>query len=409
VAVSTKAPKVPKSPKKLNSPKAKKLKETPFCQNKSKTHFKKNKPPKCEENEDCQWLKGTGCLKKTPMKVLEKKAPTKPKPKKKATTPKKKAPTPTPKSKTKKKNITVPKQAKKCISGNTGSVQFKGAVLLAHNYEDPKGKKAITSPVGWWVSEKFDGYRSIWNGKSFVSRSGKPFFVPEWFSAIMPPDIPLDGEFWIGRDQFEECGIFRRKLPIEAEWIKYKVRYKVFDMPNNPKPFEERTKDLIKLIKQRAKCMKALNVPVEIAHNYCPLEMTRQVKAKSEKHVQKMLSDVVKKKGEGLMLRQPGSLYERKRSKTLLKIKKVFDDECVIIGYKPGTGKYKEKLGSFYCTLKKKPKIKFYMSGMNDEIRNNYKNTHPIGTIVTFQYNDVTKAGIPRHPRYMRIRGDHDL
>ena len=31
--------------------------------------------------------------------------------------------------------------------------------------------------------------------------------------------------------------------------------------------------------------------------------------------------------GEGLMIRQPGSQYERRRSKTLLKLKKFYDAE----------------------------------------------------------------------------------
>ena len=38
------------------------------------------------------------------------------------------------------------------------------------------------------------------------------------------------------------------------------------------------------------------------------------------------------------------------------------------------------------------------------KIRENYETTHPIGTIITFQYNDLTKLGVPRHPRYLRIR-----
>ena len=57
-----------------------------------------------------------------------------------------------------------------------------------------------------------------------------------------------------------------------------------------------------------------------------------------------------------------------------------------IIGYKKGTGKYKRYLGAFECALEKDPKIKFTISGMDDEIRMNYKTTHPIGTLVTFTY-----------------------
>jgi hypothetical protein len=41
---------------------------------------------------------------------------------------------------------------------------------------------------------------------------------------------------------------------------------------------------------------------------------------------------------------------------------------------------------------------------MDDKIRNSYKNTHPIGTIITITYNGLTGLGKPRHPRYLRIR-----
>ena len=52
----------------------------------------------------------------------------------------------------------------------------------------------------------------------------------------------------------------------------------------------------------------------------------------------------------------------------------------------------------------KNKSIKFTISGMDDEIRKNYKKTHPIGTIVTFTYNGLTSSGKPRHPNYLRIR-----
>ena len=122
-----------------------------------------------------------------------------------------------------------------------------------------------------------------------------------------------------------------------------------------------------------------------------------------------MYKEIIRVKGEGLMLREAGSLYEQKRSSTLLKIKPVYDDECIIVGYNPGTGKYEGKLGSFICVLKKNKNVKFKLSGMTDEIRTNYHTTHPVGTVVTFQCNEFTKTGAPRFGRYLRIRTDHDL
>lgn len=41
---------------------------------------------------------------------------------------------------------------------------------------------------------------------------------------------------------------------------------------------------------------------------------------------------------------------------------------------------------------------------MNDKIRDSYKETHPLGTVVTYTYVGFTEAGIPRHPQYLRKR-----
>ena len=88
----------------------------------------------------------------------------------------------------------------------------------------------------------------------------------------------------------------------------------------------------------------------------------------------------------------------------LLKYKAEYDDECKIIGYKDGTGKYLGKLGAFKCQLVKNPKVEFDISGMDDKIRENYKTTHKIGTIITFKYMGLSDGGVPRHPQYLRIR-----
>ena len=336
------------------------------------------------------------------------KAPTPKAPTPKAPTPK----APTPKAATPNIEKSVVSQIKdgKCTSGNNGKIVFTGNVLLAKEYNKKDGSPTV-NPVGWWASEKFDGYRSIWNGKSFVSRSGKPFMVPEWFSALMPPGIALDGEFWLGRACFEQCGIFRRLVPDEEEWINLDVKYKVFDIPSLNKPFEERMEFLKKLIEERCNCMIQINVPGRIVNFKCPLQLTEQIKVSSEKQLQNLFATTIKNQGEGIMLRQAGSFYEQKRSSTLLKMKAVFDTEGKIIGYKPGTGKYSGMLGSFKCeVLKGKHAGKiFNASGMNDEIRANYKITHPIGTIITVTFNDYTKDGVPRHPRYLRKRSDHGL
>ena len=44
-------------------------------------------------------------------------------------------------------------------------------------------------------------------------------------------------------------------------------------------------------------------------------------------------------KGEGVMLKDPKSLYDRKRSYSLLKVKRFEDAEATVIGHSNGTGR----------------------------------------------------------------------
>ena len=50
------------------------------------------------------------------------------------------------------------------------------------------------------------------------------------------------------------------------------------------------------------------------------LKIVNQIKVKNDKHIQSELKKIIKLGGEGLMLRKPESIYEGKRSKTLLKV-----------------------------------------------------------------------------------------
>ena len=370
-----------------------------------KTTTKKKTPKKTTP-------KKTTSKKTTAKKIPAKKTtPKKTTPKK--TTPKKSTPKKTKKNPNLKKviNTSTKKTTNVCSVSGYKSVWDvkKQGVMLAHTYKDPKTGKVKTppkntsvAPEGWYLSEKFDGYRAIWNGKDFISRNGNIFAVPDWFRNWMPPAIAMDGELFVGREQFEKCGIFRKKVPDDNEWKKMNVKYQVFDCITIKAPFEERMKYLKKFVDERCKCdKKHLNIPNSIK---CPIVFTKQIKIKNETEMYSKFNSLVKKGAEGVMLRAPNSPYEPKRSSYLLKVKQLFDAECRIIGYKPGTGKYKNMLGAFNCELVKNKKIKFSISGMDDSIRKNYKKTHPIGTIVTFTYMGLSEKNIPRHPVYLRIR-----
>jgi hypothetical protein len=61
------------------------------------------------------------------------------------------------------------------------------------------------NPTGWWMSEKYDGLRGYWDGRTLWSRKGQVIHAPSYFLAELPRDVALDGELWIARGKFEEC------------------------------------------------------------------------------------------------------------------------------------------------------------------------------------------------------------
>ncbi|KAH3768864.1 hypothetical protein DPMN_170080 [Dreissena polymorpha] len=61
--------------------------------------------------------------------------------------------------------------------------------------------------------------------------------------------------------------------------------------------------------------------------------MVEHQKCTGKDHVDKELKRIIALGGEGLMIRQLGSKYERKRSDTLLKIKTFYDAKAKLIGF----------------------------------------------------------------------------
>jgi len=309
--------------------------------------------------------------------------------------------------------------------------------MLAKEYElgitlKKDESKYREPPKGWIMSEKFDGYRALFRyedegsgpvGK-FYSRNGKPFLAPEWFLESMPPpDLLgqkiLDGELWAGRDNFQLMGIVRKKKPIAEEWLK--IQYQVYDITNGEGSFVERLKDLKRIVNftQKSWVLRLANedfyIPTD-AKMDSPLIFASQIKITSEKMMKSFYQDIIDNGGEGIMMKHPKAPYQNGRSNYMLKFKPSFDREAIIIDYRMGEGKYKGLLGSFIC----KPLINrdtymsvdpddehiFTLSGMDDKIRRGYKNSHPEGTIITYECSGFTDKGVPRFGRYVRIRDD---
>jgi DNA ligase-1 len=293
-------------------------------------------------------------------------------------------------------------------------------------------KKDLTKfkdpPLGWLMSEKFDGYRAIFGydeeGRGqFYSRAGKTFLAPQWFLDAMPTHKLLgtrilDGELWAGRDNFQLMGVVRKKVPNDEEWLS--IQYQVYDITNLDDTFVKRLKDLHAIVRgtdcswRRKKKQNLIAWPF---HNLeSPVVYAPQVLIKSYEQMNAFYKDIIAGVGEGIMLKHPLQPYENGRSSYMLKYKPVFDREAIIVGYKGGSGKYKDLLGAFICkplinhdtymTIDDDEIHQFTLSGMDDNIRKDYETSHPKGSIITYECSGYTGTGKPRFGRYVRKRTD---
>lgn len=259
-------------------------------------------------------------------------------------------------------------------------------VMLASKYNAKKH-----DVVGWLASHKIDGIRAYWDPEEemLMTRNRKQIFAPSWFTDALP-NYALDGElvFTHNGDEcgnFQEtCSVVKRHTPDER-WKN--VMYFVFDAPDWPFTFNLVYESLKQAV--LAKHVKVLD----------------QVYIKSVEQMKAMHDDYVAKNGEGLIVRDPWVFYERKRSKSMLKIKIWDDSEARIIEHHPGTGKHEGRLGGLICEWADgRNERTFHVGvGFTDEERDN---PPPIGSIITFSYFGMTDGGSPRHPKYLRIRGD---
>jgi DNA ligase-1 len=253
-------------------------------------------------------------------------------------------------------------------------------------------------PTGWWASEKYDGVRAIWDGTKFYTRGLNIVNVPEEIIKKMPIDIALDGEFFIGRNSFNEVsGIVRGSYGME-EWKR--VKYMVFDAPSVNAYIETR----LKSVKQ---------VVGEIGY---PLIFAEQTLIKNREHLDQYHQKLIENGAEGTIIRAPSSLYTGNRSDDVVKLKKIDDEDAIITGWKEGSGKFSERLGSLEAKWLDPPLIKerykldvipdcsFHVgSGLNASERPDILKAHlvyPLGCKIRVGFIGLQQSGKPRHPTF---------
>ncbi len=267
---------------------------------------------------------------------------------------------------------------KRASSSSSSSASEGPPILLAHPWEND------VALAGWWMSEKLDGVRAYWDGKQFLSRLGNKFHAPEWFVEGLP-DHPLDGELWGGRKLFQRTvGIVKRQDK-PPQWKE--LAFLVFDAPAHGGVFEERLAHVTSRLGKNAH-------PYARVHDH---EVVRD-----EAHLRAELARVEALGGEGLMLRKPGSKYEVGRSSTLLKVKTFHDAEARVVAHAAGAGRHKGRLGALVVELADGTQFNVG-TGFSDAER---EDPPKIGALITFRYQELSNAGVPRFPSYVGVRDD---
>ncbi|NTV10832.1 MAG: DNA ligase [Zoogloea sp.] len=250
-------------------------------------------------------------------------------------------------------------------------------ILLAEVY------RSGIDPSRYWVSEKYDGVRALWDGSELRFRSGRPVHAPAWFIAGLPP-VPLDGELWMGRRSFERLsGVVRKEQPVDAEWRQ--VRYMVFELPGAAGTFSARIARMRELVA-------AAGVPW--------LHAVEQFRVGDRTELQRRMDEVVRNGGEGLMLHLAEAPYLTGRSEVLLKLKPWLDTEATVVAHLPGRGKYAGLLGALEVETPQGRRFRIG-TGFSDAVR---RAPPPVGAVITYRYRELTADGTPRFASYLRLR-----
>lgn len=240
-------------------------------------------------------------------------------------------------------------------------------------------------PALYLVSEKFDGVRALWDGRSLRFRSGRIISAPGWFLARLPATA-LDGELWLGRGRFDALSaLVRSERPDDDAWRT--VRYLVFELPGAEGSFADRVARIERLVADVG---------------WPQLEAVAHRRVADRPALQRLLDETVRAGGEGLMLHLADAPYSTGRSDVLIKLKPALDAEATVVAHHPGKGKYTGMLGALEVGL---PDGRRFLigTGFNDAQR---REPPAIGSVVTYRYRALTRTGLPRFASFLRVRDD---
>ena len=237
----------------------------------------------------------------------------------------------------------------------------------------------------YWVSEKYDGVRGFWDGRTLRTRGGETVQAPAWFTAGWP-EVPMDGELWAGRGRFSHAqSTTRQQQPGDVAWRQ--MRFMVFDLPGDKGTFDQRLPALSALVE-------SLGQPW--------VQAVPQRRVANDAALQALLHRTVRAGGEGLMLHRGASLYRAGRSDDLIKLKTHEDTEARVVAHLPGKGRHAGRLGALLVEMPSGQRFRLG-AGFSDADR---ESPPPVGSWVTYRFRGTHDGGLPRFASFVRKRED---
>lgn len=344
---------------------------------------------------------------------------------------------------------------------------------------------------GYYMSEKVDGSRSFWDGgvsrgvatdrvpwasiinpetgkrkakilpeaTGLWTRYGNPIIAPDWFLNSLPA-CPLDGELWAGRGNYQLCrSIVSCDSPKRGGEDWRKVSFAAFGCPDFNAVMQDgeiknkyqhthiRKAQVQEWLRRHSKIADwenltnpaGLKFSNELAYlsewidttsdTVFLLAQTKLPKDQREAEyiVQQKLREILANGGEGVVLRNPDSVWTPLRTENVVKLKAALDDEATIVGFTSGekTTKGSKLLGMIGALILDYNGSRLKLSGMNNEERqfvddrmSMYASNFPgeempdhfqgrhfrVGDRVTFTYRELTDDGLPKEARLLRKR-----
>ena len=259
--------------------------------------------------------------------------------------------------------------------------------------------KMLSPYQGFLVSEKYDGWRGLWDGKTreMRTKTGKRRFqLPDGWARLLPGGrVRLDGEIYLrGEPATSVASLLSR--PEHPLW--QRATYRVFDIPSEgDRPFRDRVKAYTAAVKKA--CSKS-------TAGRCPFRAVRQARAGAPGSLRARHRRVLARGGEGLVLTDPESKYVSGRAgkHTRVKYKGRSDKEAVVVGHKVSS-KDRSRLKSLTVHVKGRPAVRFQLAiGFSHHDRAHFREKFPKGTVVTYSYETEHPSGKPRHARFVSIR-----